>query len=308
MNRNWAWALLCGIGFCFGGVAYPVTGWNATTPEKVFFHGGNGRGHIQELNVNYQLYSSCKNDLEGYSEMLSGPEFFSYPSLRDDINTAMIARATTGEMGFEFMTGVVPADYAAEWATFLFLSDIDLNQRHPFDIHLNGAWLLTFHANEDGTLTVMENPGNAQVEYVLIRRDVNGDGIGALRLTVPADLLEKGEKARLQFVGHQKNANSWIMIFKATDVVARLEKSVASEAAFEIREREGKLYVDAPAHFSGQPVYLVSDGRRSPTRTLQPHGRCIKGFLPAAPSPKKLFPLSTVVQRSRWSLKMETGP
>lgn len=291
MNKNCTVLLLLGIFLFPGGPSVALTVGHTpfpVYPEKVFFHGGNGSGHIQELNTNYRLYRLCKNDLEGYSEMLSGSEFFSYPSLRDDVNTSMIARATTGEMGFEFLTGKVAKDYAKPQATFLWLSNLDLNQRQPFNIHLNGAFLLTFHANEDGTLTVTDNPGNAQAEFVLVRRDGNGDGIGAFRLTVPARLLEKGGRARFRFVGHKKNANAWIMIFKATDVVERLRTSVESEAAFEIRERAGKLYVDAPAHFAGQTVYLVSDGKKSPTRTFLAMGDLAKASF-RLPPPKETF-------------------
>lgn len=65
----------------------------ALVPEdsnKVFFHEGNGNGHIQEINTNYKLYKIAENDIEGYSEMLSGSEFFLYPSLREDVNVSMM--------------------------------------------------------------------------------------------------------------------------------------------------------------------------------------------------------------------------
>ncbi len=307
MSNNRVLALICSICLFFYWSASAFVFWPGPLPpgpENTFFHGGNGQGHIQELNVNYRLHRICKNDLEGYSEMLSGSKFFAYPSLRDDVKAAMIARATTGKMGFAFLTGEVPADYSAEQATFLLLSDIDLNQREPFDIYLNGALLLTFHANEDGTLTVTENPGSAKAEFILVRRDANGDGIGAFRLTVPVRLLEKGERARLRFLGHQKHSNSWIMVFKAADVVERLEKSVSREAAFEIREREGRLYVDAPAHFGGQPVYLVSDGKKSPTRTFQAMGDLAKAAF-RLPPPKRTF--SIVYGNEAIELAFENG-
>ena len=267
-----------------------VTAWvgEGRVPASAFDHGGNGQGHLQELNVNYQLYQSCQQDLEGYSEMLSGAEFFAYPSLREDVNVSMITRATTGEMGFELLTGTVPADFKPKTATFAFLSDIDLNQRHPFDVYLNGTRLLTFQANEDGTLRVSESPDQAQAEFLLIRRDANGDGLGLFRLTVPAGLLAKGEKARLRFVGHRKHANAWFMIFKADDVVERLRRSVESEAAFDIRERDGQLFVDAPAHFAGKPVYLVSDGKRSATNILKPIGNFSSAAFAIKP-PKRSF-------------------
>ncbi|MCB9289239.1 MAG: hypothetical protein H6560_18160 [Lewinellaceae bacterium] len=253
-----------------------------------FFHGGAGNGHIQELNVNHRLYDIGKNDIEGYKAMLSGSEFFSYPSLRDDVGVSMIARATTGRMGFEFLTGEVPANYSSDKATFLMLSDIDLNQREPFDIYLNDEHLLTFHANEDGALSVIENPGHGEAEYILIRRDANGDGIGVFRLTVPTYLLEKGKSARARFTGHKKNSNSWVMIFKATDVIERLKRSVSSEAAFMIKEKDGVLYVDAPTHFDGKPVYLISDGKKSEHQIFKSLGDISKASFDIQP-PQKSF-------------------
>lgn len=306
MNTEEIFKALATICFFLSGLTLVWAGRNAApaSPVSTFFHGGNGQGHIQELNTNHQLYSICKNDLEGYREMQSGSEFFSYPSLRDDINTSMIARATTGEMGFEFLTGQVPADFAAETATFCLLSNIDLNQPQPFDIYLNGVRLLTFQSNEDGTLNITENPGNAKAAFILIRRDENGDGIGVFRLTVPVPLLEKGKSARLRFVGYQKNSNAWIMIFKATDVVERLGKSVATEAAFEIKEQKGKLYVDAPAYFSGQSVYLVSDGEKSATRVFQPTGEVSKASFHLRP-PQNSFAI--VYSDSTIKLTFENG-
>ena len=134
-------------------------------------HEGNSQSHIQELNTNGHLYEICKNDIEGFQEMLSGSEFFSYPSIRDDVGTSMIARATTGKMGFEFLTGVVPTDYTADQVTFFMLSDIDLNLHESFDIYVNDKPILTFNSNEDGSLSITQNPGNGNAEYILVRRD-----------------------------------------------------------------------------------------------------------------------------------------
>lgn len=232
-------------------------------------HEGNGNGHIQELNTNYGLYNICKNDIEGYKEMLTGSEFFLYPSLREDINVSMIARATTGEMGFEFLTGEVPANHSSDQVTFLMLSDIDLNLRESFDILVNDKHLLTFNSTEDGSLSVTDNPGDGNAQYILVRRDGNGDGIGVFRLTVPTSLIQKGESAKIKFTGHKKNSNCWVMIFKATDVVERIKMSVSEEAAFVIKQNEEMLYVDAPAHFNGKTVYLISDGKKSKVKKFQ---------------------------------------
>lgn len=270
--------------------AHSFLGKGAITSKTMSapFHEGNGNGHIQELNTNYDLYNICKNDIEGYTEMLSGSEFFLYPSLREDVNVSMIARATTGEMGFEFLTGEVPANYSSDSVTFFMLSDIDFNLRESFDIHVNDKHLLTFNSNEDGTLTVTENPGKGNAQYILVRRDGNGDGIGAFRLTVPTSFLEKGKSAKIKFNGHKKNSNCWVMIFKATDAVERIKKSVSDEAAFVVKQRNETLYVDAPTHFNGKQVYLISDGKKSKVKKFKAQGEMSKVSFNIAP-PKNTF-------------------
>ncbi|WP_072992147.1 glycoside hydrolase family 38 N-terminal domain-containing protein [Pseudozobellia thermophila] len=267
-------------------------------------HEGNGNGHIQELNTNYRLYELAKNDVEGYKKMLSGSEFFLYPSLREDVNVSMIARATTGQMGFEFLTGEVPLDHSSDTVTFFMLSDIDLNLNEPFDIYVNDRLLLTFHTNEDGSLTIVENPGKGNAQYILIRRDGNGDGIGAFRLTVPSSFVEKGKSSKVRFNGRKKNSNCWVMIFKADDALARLKESVKSEAAFVIKENNGVLFVDAPAYFNGKKVYVVSDGKRSKVKSLKAQGDLSKTSFDT-PSPKKSFAL--VYDGVEMALSFEKG-
>ncbi|MGB5556214.1 MAG: hypothetical protein WBM83_16275, partial [Flavobacteriaceae bacterium] len=271
---------------------------------KASFHEGNGNGHIQELNTNYGLYTIAKNDIEGYKEMLSGSEFFLYPSIREDVGVSMIARATTGEMGFEFLTGEVPKDYASDKVTFYMISDIDLNLRESFDIHINDKHLLTFNSNEDGSLTVTNNPGNGDAEYILVKRDGNGDGLGAFRLTVPTSFLEKGKSAKVKFNGHKKNSNCWIMIFKAKDAVERLKKSVIDEAAFVIKQKDEVLYVDAPTYFSGKEVYVISDGKKSKVKKLKAQGELSKASFTINP-PKNNFVI--VYDGMEIALKFEKG-
>ena len=64
--------------------------------------------------------------------------------------------------------------------------------------------MLSFQANEDGNLQILSNPGNGNAAYILVRRDLNGDGIGAFRLTVPISGVEKGEKVKVKVQGHAK--------------------------------------------------------------------------------------------------------
>jgi alpha-mannosidase len=227
-----------------------------------FAHEGNNHNHINELNTNFKLYEYCKNDIEGFSEKLGGGAY-NYPSLREDVSTAMISRASTGNMFFEFFTSEVPANYNKDEVHFFFLSDIDLNLREPYDILVNEMPLLTFISSEDGSLKILENPGNGGAKYLLIRRDGNGDGIGAFRLTVPTAQINKGERAKIKVQGHARGSNSWFMLFEASDVIQRLKVSAETECAFSIKQSGENIIIEAPSHFAGKDIRVASDGKQS---------------------------------------------
>lgn len=252
-------------------------------------HEGNNHNHIQELNIKYRLFEICKNDLEGFSEKLGGG-MYNYPSLREDVGQAMISRASTGKMYFEFLTAIVPADYAKQKVNFFFLSDIDLNLLQPYDIIVNEKLMLTFQAKEDGSLQIFNNPGNGFAEYILIRRDINGDGIGAFRLTIPTGLIVKGEKVKVKVQGHARGSNSWFMLFEADDVVGRLKASVENESAFSIQQSGENIIVDAPTHFTGRNIQLVSDGKKSKKVSFS-HERNSSRAIIKANAPKGSFQL-----------------
>lgn len=257
---------------------------------SIFAHNGTKHNHIHELNTNYKLYQLCKNDLEGFSEKISGGAY-SYPSLREDVGQAMISRATTGKMAFEFLTSTVPSTYNESSVRFFFLSDIDLNLRQPYDIMVNDKPLLTFIANEDGTLKLLENPGKGNAEYFLLRRDHNGDGVGALRLTLPTSMVLKGEKAKMKVQGHAKGSNSWFMLFEADDVISRLKASVEGEYAFNIQSSGENLVVDAPTHFAGRNIRLYSDNKKSKLTTFEKDGEVARAVVKSK-APTTFFALS----------------
>ncbi len=243
--------------------------------NSALLHEGTGHNAIHELNQNYRLYDICKNDIEGYSQKLSGGDY-TYPCLREDLGDAMISRASTGRMAFEFLTGAVPANYIKETVSFFFYSDIDLGNSEPYDIFINDQPLLTFQANEDGSLNIIDNPGKGNASYILVKRDHNNDGIGAFRLTVPTQSIVKGQKAKIKVQGHKKGSNDWFMLFKATDVIERLKISVETEVSFSINQKNDKLYIDAPVYLADQSITLESDGITSKKVLLKGQGELAK--------------------------------
>jgi len=225
-------------------------------------HAGNGHSHIHDVNMRYKLYNLCQNDIEGYSEKLSGRDY-TYPSLREDANKPLISRASTGKLNFEILTASVPVDYSSDELTFFYYSNIDLNILAPFDVFVNDRLLLTFRANENGTLDILDNPGKGDVDFVLVRRDENKDGVGAFRLTMPTDLISKGKKVKIKVQGHKKGSRSWFMLFKVKDAVKQLKMAALNEVSFSIKQQGEYLYIDAPRHFSGKKVVVKSDGKVS---------------------------------------------
>ena len=241
------------------------------TTQVSLAHETAGKNLIHSINVNYELYQLSKNDLEGYSEQIGGG-MYTYPSLRDDVRHSMITRASTGKAGFEFYTSPVPADYKDDMVHFFFYSDIDLNNLEPYDIQVNGSALLSILPDEKGNLQIIENPGNGNASFYMYRRDVNGDGQGAFRLSVPVSMLSLGQKARISVYGQARGTNAWFMLFKEPHAIQWLRDVATQDVSFSVKQFNDKLLIDAPAHLAGEKVMVVSDGKESALAEFQQQG------------------------------------
>ncbi|RED47497.1 glycoside hydrolase family 38 N-terminal domain-containing protein [Seonamhaeicola aphaedonensis] len=255
------------------------------------FHEGNSNSHIQELNTNYKLYNICKNDFEGYYKPLSGRHFSAYGCIQEGLYNSLFTRSNSNDEPIAFLTSKVPVDYNKETATFFMISNLSLKHRDHFNVRVNNEFLLTFKANKNGVLEVTNNVPKSQIEFVLVKRDGNGDGYGAMRLTVPTSFLKKGESAKISIEGHRKNDNAWAMIFMANDAVEHITKLVLNGASFDIKEKDGLLFVDAPTHFAGKKVYLTSDGIKSQPKIFEAIGELAKTSF-KIPAPKTSFSIT----------------
>lgn len=279
--------------FCLLSLSIKATEKNSTSVNgnkgDKLLHGGGGHSHIYKVNTKYNLYNLSKNCIEGYSEKISGRDY-TYQSIREDVTNALISRASDGKLAFEVLLNKIPKNYSKKEASFFFYSNIDLNIRAPFNLFINDNLAITFIANEDGTLKILNNPTNAIVEYILVKRDSNDDGVGAFKLTVPTDLIGIGKQARMKVLGHKIGSRSWFMIFKANNVLARLNIAAKNEAAFSIKQKESFLHIDAPAHFGGKTIYIESDGITSEKTVFKTYGDLAKATIKIA-IPKEQFKL-----------------
>lgn len=268
-------------------------------------HESAGKNHIHNVNVNYALYQISKNDIDGFSIQTSGGTY-AYPSMRDDIRSAMIARASTGKKGFEFLTDVVPSDYNKEVVHFFFYSNIDLNNLEPYDIVVNGHPLLTFTPDEKGNVNVSNQVKNSDAKYYLYRRDGNGDGVGAFRLTVPVSMIKKGEKAKVYVVGQAKSSSAWFMLVKAPKCLGWLKKAALNDVSFSIKQFNKQLLVDAPAYLVGKKIALVVDGVKSPYVKFSKQGEMAKAAVRSL-APKKSLKILYDKEVLEVQMKSENG-
>ena len=265
----------------------------------------NGDAVIRELNVNKRLYQICHDDLDGYTKQTGGG-VYTYPSLRSEISEAMIARASTGKVGFEFQTAEVPADYSREVVSFFFYSDIDLNLLKPYDVKVNGKTLLTFTATRSGQLQVSTAIPHADAQYILVKRDGNKDGIGAFELDVPVTMLTKGEKATITVYGHKEGTNSWFMLFKASNITTWLREATAKESAFVVTQIDHSLQIKAPEYLAGSKIQVVSDGKQSDVVLLKKVGDMATATVVSA-APKNTFTINYGEQQATFTFANGDG-
>ena len=271
-------------------IRYALLGILIISSLNLKAHESAGKNQIHGVNDNYNLYQICKNDIEGFTSQTKGG-IYGYPALRDDIRDAMIARASTGKVGFEFLTANVPVDYKEEMVNFFFYSDIDLNNLLPYDIKVNDKPLLTFVPDKNGKLQILNNEENGDANYYLYRRDGNGDGVGAFRLSVPASMLVKGEKAKISVVGQAKGTNAWFMLFKVPDAIKWLKDAAQNDVSFSIKQFNDKLLIDGPARLTGMKVSVITDGKKSKLTTFKLQGEMAKAAVTSA-APKNSFQIN----------------
>jgi alpha-mannosidase len=218
----------------------------------------------------------------------------------------MITRASTGRAGFEFYTSTVPVDFKGETVHFFFYSDIDLNNLEPYDIQVNGSPLLTMRPDEKGNLQIMDNPGNGDANFYMYRRDGNGDGVGAFRLSVPVSMLTSGQRARISVMGHARGTNAWFMLFKVPHAIQWLRNVALQDVSFSVKQFNDKLLIDAPAHLAGKKVSVISDGKESKKAEFELQGEMAKASV-SAKAPKNSFAIKYGEQEYAVEIKNGDG-
>jgi hypothetical protein len=187
------------------------------------------------------LVFSQEASIPGYSARVSGNDL-SYHSPLPEVTTSLLVRSNPDFNSVEWLTDTIPAGLSDDNVTFLWMFGIDVNiDSHPFDLYLEGQYLLTFTNPEmPGAKTwSIEGEKGSRLGFLATMVDKYGDYMGFATLRVPARLVTKGKPAVIRITGDRKGSNAWYMTFKS-----RIEERISCrQENVVIREESRQFYV-----------------------------------------------------------------
>lgn len=154
--------------------------------------------------------------LAGYSRTLVG-SVIEYSSSQPDANSALLVRSLDSANAMEWETVPLPASFAGDSATFVWLFGLNGNlETRPFHMFVNGSYLLTFQRLENTAATTwsaVASDGSA-LRFRRTLVDKNNDYFGYAFLTVPASRLTPGMPLRIRVQGESVGSRTWYMTFQ----------------------------------------------------------------------------------------------
>ena len=212
-----------------------------------------------KLMKQYNFALKTNKYLEGFSKSI-GENDFSYHSLRNDVTESLLTRCTNDGMPIEWLTQNVPEDHGNEGAWFVWLAAVDLtNTKQKFDVFVNDIKRFEFLTGNEKERR-FENPEGGILEFTTIDLDQHNDGHGYMSLFAPADWITPGTPLKIKIAGEKAGSSSWIIVFKAEDVLSYLRNSVKYETWLNVAlsfEGDNSLFsVSAPIVRDGKSYNL----------------------------------------------------
>jgi len=213
--------------------------------------------NVEKLRAQYNFTVQTSDWFEGFEKSITANDF-SYHSLRDDIQEAMLTRCTDGKMAVEWLAPVVKEQNTKKTATFLWLAAIDLtSEKHYFDVYINDEKKFTIISGNHKDWLIKSNDGG-KFGFKSFDVDQHGDAHGYMYLSAPANWLIKGKQLKIKIVGRAENSNTWIIIYKAGDALAYLHENVKYTSWAELSISKGNInsrfFVKLPAHLTNKEI------------------------------------------------------
>lgn len=156
------------------------------------------------------------NYLIGYQNEVSGNKF-TYHSPFSNTEKSLLSRANKDFEPIVWETQVVPANYAGDQVSFVWLYGIDVTPTpQAFDIYVNDIQLGTFHSpiTNDIPIWSMKGALGSELTFNKTMIDKHGDQMGFAVLTVPINNIKKGESLRIKVDAVDNESPIWYMTFK----------------------------------------------------------------------------------------------
>ncbi|MBT8460893.1 MAG: hypothetical protein KJO44_00095 [Gemmatimonadetes bacterium] len=155
--------------------------------------------------------------LSGFGIAIAGQEL-EYHSPLPDAQRSLLVRSDDSAPRIEWSTATVPADFAAETATFVMLAGIDAtDDTREFVLSIDGRPVLEFTTPgvaEIGTQTWIGAHG-VRAEFRVTLVDRYADAMGYFIVHVPHGLVTPDEALHLSVAGEDAGSRTWFMVFKS---------------------------------------------------------------------------------------------
>ncbi|MFZ1290461.1 MAG: glycoside hydrolase family 38 C-terminal domain-containing protein [Melioribacteraceae bacterium] len=175
-----------------------------------------------KLMKQYNFALKSKYHLEGFSKSLNDSDFI-YHSLRIDITKGMISRCTNGEMEIEWLTQKVPSINGKKGLWFTWIAATQLKEtKHKFDVYVNDVKRFEFVSGIE-EYKKFENHEGGILEFSTIELDQHKDGHGYMSLFAPVNWIKEGQPVKIKIVGEAAGNNTWIIVYKADNVISYLQ-------------------------------------------------------------------------------------
>lgn len=206
--------------------------------------------------------------IEGFSKPVTG-ESITYYFPRPDIDSALLVRATDGEMSCEWSSAIIPNDYSRESVTLFWAAGITINgfgepiQDIPFDLFANGEKICRFYSSGKQEFTVSPDNG-ATLNYSTTNIDMHGDGFGYMWLTLPKQFVTPGSPITLKVVGANRGLQHWYMTLMCNDALEFFQQEQLHNAEINtiIKKEEDKMriIISTPSRLDGSVIsYSINE-------------------------------------------------
>jgi len=233
------------------------------------------------LEEQYEYLQTIKGSYEGYQSS-DCKNIISYYSLRSDIQDGLITRANNGSMEIDWQTQTLPPEFKDDGAWFVWIAAIDITDKKVnFELFVDGVKRFDIASGEETSWT-LNHPDGGVLKFRSFDADQHGDSHGYMTMFAPKTWLRAGKPLHIKIVGEAAGENTWIILFKARDVISYLENAMAYQIWLDVsvmaNPGTSEVLVKAPARLAGKTLHYQSGEEKGSALLEENEGWSMAGF------------------------------